>query len=80
MKSTQHNRQQDIRKLAKILRDGGYTYDQSSHLVKEARRLVGLTSPKRKRGSVERLTRDEFEAQYSLFQERRARSPHPDAP
>ena len=62
MASKQHNRQQDIRKLAKILRDGGYTYDQSSHLVKEARRLVGLTSPKRKRGSVERLTQDEFEA------------------
>ena len=54
-------RQHDIRRVAKILRDGGYDYDQSKHLIAEARKQVGLTPPKRKRGSVDRLNRVEFE-------------------
>ena len=30
----------DVRRVAKLLRDGGYSYDQSKHLIAEARRLV----------------------------------------
>lgn len=56
MSDSGHDRQRDIRRLAKMLRDGGYTYDQSKHLVAEARKAVGLTPPKRKKGSVDRLT------------------------
>ena len=33
----------DVRCVAKLLRDGGYSYDQSKHLIAEARRRVGLT-------------------------------------
>ena len=40
----------------------GYTYDQSKHLVAEARRRVGLTPPKRRRGAVDRLTSEELDA------------------
>ncbi len=53
--------QQDISRIAKILREGGYSYDASKHLIREARKQVGLTPPKRKHGSVDRLTRDELE-------------------
>ena len=59
--STQR-RQQDIRRVAKILRDGNYTYDQSKDLFKAARQRVGLQVSKQKKGSVDRLTKDEFEA------------------
>ncbi len=59
--STQR-RQQDIRRIAKILRDGNYTYDQSKDLFKAARQRVGLQVAKQKKGSVDRLTKDEFEA------------------
>ncbi len=55
-------RQQDIRRVAKILRDGNYTYDQSKDLFKAARQQVGLQVAKQKKGSVDRLTKDEFEA------------------
>ncbi len=57
-----HRRQTDIKRVAKILRDGNYTYDQSKDLFKGARRVVGLTPPKHRRGSVDRLTQDEFQA------------------
>ena len=57
-----HRRQTDIKRVAKILRDGNYTYDQSKDLIKSARKLVGLTPSKRRRGSVDRLTQDEFQA------------------
>lgn len=56
-----HDRQTDIRKVAKILRDGGYTYDQSKHLFAEARKEVGLKPPDRKSGSVDRLTVEEVD-------------------
>ena len=48
--------------MAKLLRDGGYSYNQSKHLIAEARRRVKLTPPQRKKGSVERLTREELKA------------------
>jgi len=59
---TTQRRQQDIRRVAKILRDGNYTYDQSKDLFKAARQRVGLQVAKQKKGSVDRLTKDEFEA------------------
>ena len=59
---TTQRRQQDIRRIAKILRDGNYTYDQSKDLFKAARQRVGLQVSKPKKGSVDRLTKDEFEA------------------
>jgi len=31
-----HDRQQDIRNVAKILREGRYSYDHSAHLIKDA--------------------------------------------
>lgn len=42
------------------MRDGGYGYDASKHLIREAREQVGLTPPQRKRGSVERLNKEEL--------------------
>jgi integrase/recombinase XerD len=58
-----HDREADIRKVAKILRDGGYSYDQSAHLIKKARRKVGLSPPDRSSGgSPERLSSEEQEA------------------
>ncbi len=59
---TTQRRQQDIRRVAKILRDGNYTYDQSKDLFKAARQRVGLQVSKQNKGSVDRLTKDEFEA------------------
>ncbi len=59
--STQR-RQQDIRRVAKILRDGNYTYDQSKDLFKAARQRVGLQVSKQKKGSVDRLTKDVFDS------------------
>ena len=56
-----HDRQRDIRLLAKILQEGSYTYDQSKHLFAEARRRAGLTPPLRKQRGVDRLTRKELE-------------------
>ena len=58
-----HDRQADIRKVAKILRDGTYSYDQSADLFKKARREVGLSPPDRSgQGSPERLSSEEQEA------------------
>jgi integrase/recombinase XerD len=56
---TDHDRQRDIRRVAKILRDGNYSYDQSKHLFARAREEVGLSPPKRETGSVRRLNTDE---------------------
>ncbi len=61
-KAKTSDRTRDVRRVAKILRDGGYSYDQSKHLIAQARRVVGLTPPQRKKGSVERLTREELDA------------------
>jgi len=58
-----HDREADIRKVAKILRDGNYSYDQSADLFKKARREVGLSPPDRSgQGSPERLSSEEQEA------------------
>jgi len=58
-----HDRQEDIRRVAKILREGNYSYDQSAHLFKKARREVGLSPPDRSgEGSPERLSTEEQEA------------------
>ena len=58
-----HDRQDDIRRVAKILRDGNYSYDQSADLIKKARREVGLSPPDRSgQGSPERLSSEEQEA------------------
>ena len=58
-----HDRQANIRKVAKILRDGNYSYDQSADLFKKARRKVGLSPPDRSgQGSPERLSTEEQEA------------------
>jgi integrase/recombinase XerD len=58
-----HDRQADIRKVAKILRDGNYSYDQSADLFKKARREVGLSPPDRSgQGSPERLSTEEQKA------------------
>lgn len=65
-----HDRQRDVRRLAKLLRDGGYTYDQSKHLVAEARRRVGLTPPRRRSGAVDRLTSEELGALLDTAYER----------
>ena len=62
MSKSPQNLRRDVRRLAKIIRDGGYTYDQTKYLFSEARREVGLSAPKRKTGSVDRLTAEEFDA------------------
>lgn len=51
----------DAKTIAKVLRDGGYSYNQSRRVFKEARRLVGLKPKRRRRGSVERLSEEEAE-------------------
>lgn len=61
-KAKNDDRGKDVRRVAKILRDGGYSYDQSKYLIAEARRVVGLTPPVRKKGSVDRLTMEEVNA------------------
>lgn len=58
----EHDCQRDIHRVAKIFRDGGYSYDQSKHLFDEARRQADPTLPRRKRGSGDRLAREELDA------------------
>ena len=61
-KAKTSDRTRAVRCVAKLLRSGGYSYHQSKHLIAEARRRVGLPPPQRKKGSVDRLTREQFEA------------------
>lgn len=69
-----HDRQRDIRRVAAILRTGGYSYDQSAHLFKAARRKVGLKPPERSRkGTPERLTAQEVQAFLGAAYERSGR-------
>lgn len=57
-----HDRRRDARRVARLLREGNYTYDQSAHLFKLARKLTGLSPPKRKKkGAAERLNAEELE-------------------
>ena len=53
---------QDVKRVAKILRDSGYSYEQSRYLIMEARKETGLKPPKKKKGSVDRLNREELDA------------------
>ncbi len=52
----------DIKQIAKILRENGYSYEQSRYLISEARKETGLRPPKKRKGSVDRLNREELEA------------------
>ena len=62
-RTTDHDRQRDARRLAKLLREGDYSYDQSAHLFKLAREMVGLQPPKRRqKGAAERLNSEELDA------------------
>jgi len=71
----EQDRQADIRKVAKILRDGNYSYDQSADLFKRARREVGLSPPDRSgQGSPERLSTEEQEAFLSAAYDRDGRT------
>jgi integrase len=74
-RTPEHDRQEDIRRVAKILRDGNYSYDQSAHLIKKARRRVGLSPPDRSSsGSPERLSSEEQEAFLSAAYDRDGRT------
>lgn len=58
-----HDRQADIRALTRLLTRGNYSYDQSKHLFRGARKAASLSPPERSsNGAVERLNRDELEA------------------
>ena len=50
----------DVPRVAKIPRENGYSYEQSRYLIMEARRETGLRPPKDKKGSVNRLNRDDL--------------------
>ncbi len=70
-----HDRQADIREVARVLREGNYSYDQSAHLIKKARRRVGLSPPDRSSGgSPERLSSEEQEAFLSAAYDRDGRT------
>ena len=57
-----HDRQADAKAVARLLRRGDYSYEQSKHLFKLARGKAGLSPPERKNsGAVERLNKDELE-------------------
>ncbi|HEX8297557.1 MAG TPA: tyrosine-type recombinase/integrase [Rubricoccaceae bacterium] len=51
----------DVRAIARILSKGGYSYDGTKALVKQARALAGLKRPKHSRGEVDRLSEEEQE-------------------
>ena len=50
----------DVRAIARILSKGGYSYDGTKALVKQARALAGLKRPKHSRGEVDRLSEEEM--------------------
>lgn len=53
--------QRDAKRISRILQNGGYDYDGSKYLFKLARKAAGLKAPKKRRGTVERLTAEEAE-------------------
>jgi len=65
--------ERDVKALAKMLRDGNYTYRQSAYLIKQAREALGLQAPKSTTGSVERLNAEEIDAFLSAAYEHSAR-------
>lgn len=54
--------QRDAKQISRILKNGGYDYDGSKYLFKLARKAAGLKAPKKRRGTVQRLTAEEAEA------------------
>ena len=60
MSEKNHDRKRDIKRLARMLRDGSYNYNQTKSLISDARELAGLTRPADKKGSVDRLNPEEF--------------------
>lgn len=55
------NYKRDAARVAKILRDGGYTYNQSARLIRLARKDVGLRRSKGTRGTPDRLNREQLD-------------------
>ncbi len=51
----------DARAVARILTKGGYSYDGTKALVRQARALAGLKRPTHRRGDVDRLSAEEQE-------------------
>ncbi|WP_194165383.1 hypothetical protein [Deinococcus terrestris] len=45
----------------KLWRKHHLTYDQTKHVVEDARRALGLAAPKERRRTVDRLDREEIE-------------------
>lgn len=61
--ATDSTLRRDIKKIARLLRAGDYSYDQSKYLFAEARKAASLSPPKRKKkGTIDRLTQEELEA------------------
>jgi integrase/recombinase XerD len=51
--------QKDARRIARILRNGDYDYDGSKYVFKLARQEAGLKPPKKRSGTVDRMTQEE---------------------
>ena len=49
-----HDRQADLKALAQLLTRGDYSYDQSKHLFREARKAASLSPPERKKTGAAR--------------------------
>jgi integrase/recombinase XerD len=54
--------QKDARRIARILRNGNYDYDGSKYVFKLARQEAGLKPPKKRSGTVDRMTKEETDA------------------
>jgi integrase/recombinase XerD len=54
--------QKDARRIARILRNGDYDYDGSKYVFKLARQEAGLKPPKKRSGTVDRMTHEETDA------------------
>jgi integrase/recombinase XerD len=54
--------QKDARRIARILRNGDYDYDGSKYVFKLARQEAGLKPPKKRSGTVDRMTQEETDA------------------
>lgn len=50
-----------VRETVKLWRKHHLTYDQTKHVVEDARRALGLAAPKERRRTVDRLDREEVE-------------------
>lgn len=53
--------QEDAKRIARFLRGGDYDYDGSKYVFKLARQRAGLKPPKRRKNTVDRMTREETE-------------------